>query len=220
MFLDPNLPDFLIWKEGGASVTAKFRIVGLLQAKDGRTYQSHPQPRSFDTSKATDPTRGALSVVQIQTIGLNLDKLSELKDLEVRVEAGKGQEVEHFRELGDEQALEYGSRFPLVVMVKNWKLNKQTTFFASIEKMPHRSLPDEVVFLFKVEKREERLEVLTDHLKFEVQEPKPENGDGDGHKPSQELDDETKQDLAGEQLDHGARKHGRRMKRQVEIAVS
>jgi len=203
MFIDRNLPDFLIWKAEKGTVLAKFRIVGILERANGSIYLSpFPQPYSFDTSKATDPTRGALSVVQFQANDLTLDELNELKALEVKVETAKGQEVEHYQEREDEQILEdgskiplvtfeHGSKFPLVVVVKNWKLNKKTTFIASIEKVPHESLPNEVVFHFKVDKKEERLEVLTDHPRFEAQKPKLGNGDGDGRDHRKEPDPET-----------------------------
>jgi hypothetical protein len=199
MFIDRNLPDFLIWKAGEASVVAKFRIVGIMERANGSIYLSpYAQPRSFDTSKAKDPTRGAMSTVQFQAKGLTLDQLSELEDLEVRVETAKGQEAEHFLRLEEGQAFEHGSKFPLVVIVKNWKLNKQTRFITSTEKVRHETLPDEVVFHFKVEKKEERLEVLTDHPRFEVKAPDPD--DGDGHKPSEELSQAEKDAMADAEL--------------------
>ena len=196
MFIDRNLPDFLIWKAEKGTVLAKFRIVGILERANGSIYLSpFPQPYSFDTSKATDPTRGALSAVQFQANGLTMDELNELEALEVRVETAKGQEVEHFLKLEEEQIFEHGSKFPLVVVVKNWKLNKQTTFTTSIEKVPHESLPNEVVFHFRVDKKEERLEVLTDPPKFEAQKPKLGNGDGDGRDHRKEPDPETSKKL-------------------------
>jgi hypothetical protein len=199
MFIDPNLPDFPIWRAGEASVVAKFRVVGVMERANGNIYLSpYAQPYSFDTSKAKDPTRGVMSTVQLQAKGLTLDQLSELEALEVRVETAKGQEVEHFLKLEEDQAFEYGSKFPLVVVVRNWKLNKQTIFFTSIEKMRHETLPDEVIFHFKVEKKEERLEVLTDHPKFEAKQPEPE--DGDGQKPSEELSQAEKDARADAEL--------------------
>lgn len=53
-----------------------------------------------------------------------------------------------------------------------------------------------------------------------IPEPKPTNDGDNGHKPSDELDQATKDALASEQLDHGASKNGKRTKRDAEVRTS
>ena len=176
MFLHHN--DFLIWRDGIKMILAKFRIIGVVQGPNGEM-KYVPRPEFWDTNKSDDPTVRVLTSVQFQFEGLTLDEIPE--GLEVEISTNRGDEVEHSHENQEENYLEYSTRWPMVVKVKNRKLNKQIIFTTSWTRQPHQTIPKEYIFRFEVKREESCID---------------------------EIDSTTVQKTAEEQLDGGNGKNG------------
>ena len=155
-------------------VVAKFRIVGEVQRADG-CIGHVSQPEFWDTSKNTDPTIRVLTSVQFQFAGIRPDELAMLK---VNVATNKGTETEHCQSgLAQDNVfvIEYASRWPMTVVVKNFLTNHETVFEVRWERKPHATFSDEYVFWLRVEKSEKSMEDIKSHLALA-----PDNGDGKG----------------------------------------
>jgi hypothetical protein len=200
MFIHHN--DFIVWRNGNEMVVAKFRIVGEVQRADGGIRQI-PQPEFWDTSRNTDPTLRVLTSVQFQLIGIEPE---ELAMLEVNVATNMGKNVEHFRSGWDENVymIEYSTRWPMTVLVKNFLTNHETVFEVRWERKPHATVSGEYIFWFQVEKYEKSLKDIKSHLAL-----KSDNG-GNGHGEQPSIAGPDPDDTAGSQLDHGTEKNGGR----------
>lgn len=175
MFLHHN--DFVVWRDGVKMILAKFRIIGAVQVASGEI-KYIPRSEFWDTSKSVDPTIRVFCAVQFQFEGLTLDEIPGY--LGVEISTNRGDEVEHFQENQEANYLEYSTRYPMVVVVKNRKMKKQIAFTTSWTREPSPT-PKEFIFWFKVEKEESYVD---------------------------EIDPEKDQKIAKEQLDGGNGKNG------------
>lgn len=173
MFLHHN--DFVIWREKAKIILAKFRIIGIVQGPNGEM-KYVPRPEFWDTNKSDDPTIRVLTSVQFQFEGLNIDEVPE--NLEVWVSTNRGDEVERFQENQEENYLEYSTRWPMMVKVKNRTLNKQTIFITSWTREPHSTLPKEYIFWFEVRKEESHLDEIDAAKAQKTAEEQLDGGDG------------------------------------------
>ena len=152
MYLHHN--DFIVWRDNGKMVVAKFRIVGEIVRECERIIRI-PEPVFWDTNKNADPTRRIFVSVQFQFHGIKLEELTTCK---VNICTSNGSRVEYYQEfqIDNEDIIEYSTYYPMVVTVENYLMNKSTKFEVNWERRLHR-VQGEYIFYLRVGKYPETL---------------------------------------------------------------